>query len=328
MFTRQQGVLTLVLALFTAGTGIDTGRLARAQSGPSAGPATPPSAAELGQRLRAHAVTADDFARSVFYTWTSPEQVAALRSSKTLLVATAQVGGRPSPFLRFLTERVKQRQPGHELAAVLSQHPQLQRRRYAWTSPFATVLGLGERSYGAALIQLVLRPQALIGRLDPQRAEPFFFVDLRGTPVALAEVLKTPERIAAIYHVRPPRPQEPTDFVPFREYILCNEAMIQSWEVDTDAIRARLASEVALLQALRPHFAGLAEKEAARSAVPAWAGVAAEAPLAAQWRAALAFDNRKYRPRPANLDQIVAGLLRYQATGSALTYAPVANAAR
>lgn len=296
------------------------------------------TAAELAARLRAHQVSTDDFARSVFYTWTTPVQIEALRSSRTLLVATAQSTGRPSPFLRLLQEIKDKDSPndGRELAALLLDHPQLQRRRYAWTSPFATVLGLGERTYGEALIEVVLRPESIIGRVmrPAQRAKrqsspstspnlpssAFTFVDLHGNPVAASEVLAHPERLAAIFHVRPPSPQEPSDFVPFREYILCNEAMVKAWSVGTPAIRERLLAETSLLQALRSHFAALPRAESATSAVAAWSGVAAAAPLAAQWRAALAFDNRRYRPLPGNLEQIAAGLTRYDSTQPPISY--------
>jgi hypothetical protein len=275
---------------------------------------------KLGERLSAHIVRSDEFARSVFYTWTSPEQVEALRSSHALLVATAGSSGRASPFVRLLSELKKPPQAGHELAELLLSHPQLIRRRYAWTSPFATVLGLGERSYGEALIEVVLRPEAIIGRLSrpPPGGQPFAFADLQGRPVPASEVLAHPERLAAIYHLRPPGPQEPSDFVPFREYILCNEAMVLSWSVGTDAIRARLDSERELLRELGPHFAKLPPSETSRSAVAAWSQVPADAPLSQKWRAALAFDNRRYRPLAKNLEQIIAGLSRYNATPPAL----------
>lgn len=316
MKTARAGLLLWPIALAAAYG-------AAAANVPAAAVLAPSLAAEeLGLRLRAHQVSTDDFARRVFYTWTSPAQVAALRSSHTLLWATAQSSGRPSPFLRLLSELRSPRQAGHELAALLLDHPLLQRRRYAWSSPFATVLGLGERTYGEALIEVVLRPEAIIGRLSRPRRQgpPLAFVDLRGNPVPDSEVLAHPERLAAIFHVRPPDPQEPTDFVPFREYILCNESMVLSWSVGTDALRARLDAEAALLRALRSHFSTLTQKEYAASAYPSWSGVAADAPLVAQWRAALAFDNRKYRPLPGNLDLIIAGLARYDPTLPALTY--------
>lgn len=271
-------------------------------------------------RLRSHAVTYKDFARSVFYTWTSPEQVAALRTSKTLLVSTANSGvGRASPFIRMLRERVQKRQPGHEVASLLLDHPALEKRRYAWTSPYATVLGLGDRTYGTELIQVTLLPSARIVRFDPEAANPFAFVNLRGEPVPYTVGIATPEAIGAIYHVRT---RGPSDFLPFREFILCSEAMVQSFSVATDEIRARVNEEKALMNALRPHFATLPAADVQRSFVPAWSGIAADAPLLKHWQAAAAFDNRKYRAQVKNLDKIIAGLDAYGGSGPPFTYTP------
>lgn len=271
-------------------------------------------------RLHSHVVTHKDFARSVFYTWTSPEQVATLRSTKTLLVSTANSGrGRASPFIRMLRDLVQKRQPGHEVASLLLDHPALEKRRYAWTSPYATVLGLGERTYGTELIQVKLLPSARIVRFDPDAAIPFVFVDLRGNPVQYTDGIATPERIGAIYHVRT---RGPSDFLPFREFILCSEAMVQSFSVATDEIRARVGEEKALLNALRPHFVALPAADALRSVVPAWSGISDDAPLLRQWQAATAFDNRKYRAQAKNLDKIIAGLDAYGGSGPPFTYTP------
>lgn len=268
-------------------------------------------------RLRTHVVTHKDFARSVFYTWTSPEQITALRTSKTLLVMKANSGeGRPSPFIRMLRERVQKKQPGHEVASLLLDHPALEKRRYAWTSPYATVLGLGERTYGTELIKVTLHPSARIVRFDPEAAEPFVFVDLHGQPVPYTDGVAAPERIGAIYHVRT---RGPSDFVPFREYILCSEAAVQSFSVATDEIRARVAEEKALMNALRPHFAALSGADSQRGAVPSWSGIPEGAPLLKQWQAAAAFDNRKYRAQAKNLDKIIAGLDAYGGSGPPFT---------
>lgn len=311
---RRLGIAALLL-LGAVGPALAQGggeKVAAVAPGPSA-----PGALELAARLRPHVVTHDDFARSVFYTWTSAEQIAALRSTKTLLVARAATNVRNSPFLRGLTERVQRHQAGEKVAALLLQHPALDRRRYAWTSPFATVLGLGERSYGSALIKVGLRPEAVIVRFDPESSAPFVFVDLHGQAVPESAVLAAPERLGAIYHVRT---RGPSDFVPFREYILCNEGMILSFAVATADIRARLAAESELLRSLRPAFAQLRPAESAKSAVPAWVKLPAEATLLATWRAALAFDNRKYRPQPAHVDKILAALAAYDGSGVPLEH--------
>lgn len=285
----------------------------------TAAAAAGPAAAEVAARLFAHVVTDADYARGTFYTWTSPQQIAALRSSKTLLVATATSGGRPSPFLRRLAELVEKKAPGWKLAELLLSHPKLERRRYAWTSPFATVLGLGERSYGTTLIKVDLRPEAIIARFAPDSGLPFSFVDQRGQAVAEAEVLAAPERLGAIYHVRT---RGPSDFVPFREYILCNEGMVASFAAATPEIRARLDEEARLLRDLQPAFAALPPRLANQSAVAGWAKISADAPLLVRWWGAMPFDNRKYRPQPKNLEKILAALAAYDPAGEPLTHSP------
>ena len=320
LWTATSARLGLAVALLAGAPPATLAREVPAAGSPSAPAAL--SEVELAGRLRPHVVTHEDFARSVFYTWTSPEQIAALRSSKTLLVARATAASRNSPFLRGLAERVQRHQSGDRIAALLLNHPALDRRRYAWTSPFATVLGLGERSYGTALIKVVLRPEAVLARFDPERSPPFVFVDLQGRAVPEAAVLAAPERLGAVYHVRT---RGPSDFVPFREYILCSEAMVLSFAVATDELRERLAAETALLRSLRGAFAKLPQAESAKSAVPLWPQLPDPAPLVASWRAALAFDNRKYRPLPANLDKIIAALAAYDGSGAPLVHTVAAQ---
>lgn len=315
IWTAARARLGLAVVLLAGAPLTALARSASAAGSPGAAAALAED--ELVARLRPHVVTHEDFARSVFYTWTTPEQIAALRSSKTLLVARANPISRNSPFLRGLAERVQRHQSGDKIAALLLEHPALDRRRYAWTSPFATVLGLGERTYGTALIKVVLRPEAVLARFDPERSPPFIFVDLQGKPVPEAAVLAAPERLGAVYHVRT---RGPSDFVPFREYILCNEAMVLSFAVATDDLRERLAAEAALLRSLRGAFAKLPRGEPAKSAVPAWPQLPATASLLASWRGALAFDNRKYRPLPANLDKIIAALAAYEGSGDPLVH--------
>ncbi|MFY0541323.1 hypothetical protein [Nannocystis pusilla] len=188
------------------------------------------------------AVHHDDFARRVLYTWTTPPQIDALRRSRRLLVADSDVGER-SPYLRALDGLVD----AHPLAAILRDHPGHRRRRYAWTSPFATALGLGERRYGDALVRIDLAEDALVVGFRPHAAEPFVLEDMSGEPVDLAVALADPGRIGAVYHVR----DGPADPIAFREYIVCNESQVAAWSVATPDIRARLDAELALLESLR-----------------------------------------------------------------------------
>jgi hypothetical protein len=251
--------------------------------------ATPIDAA--GQ-LAALAVTDDDFYRPVLYTWTTAESIARLRNSHQLLVATITTGGFVSPYLRALIGVAGRGGTGHDVAQMLLTNSQLSRRRYAWPAPFATVLGLGPRTYGTELIRVELARDAWVGRFEPSAAEPFRFVDATNADVPIADVLTHPERIGAVFHV------QPRATVPFREFVICNPAMVASWQVATPTVRDELDTERAMLAAL------------AHDSTGAWIR---------QWHAALAFDNARYRPTPDALAALARTLAASAPTGAPLT---------
>jgi hypothetical protein len=275
----------------------------------------PPEIAEvvptLADRLDARAVTDDDFARARLFSWTSPAQIEMLRSSRVLLTADASTGGRMSPYSRLVAELA----PRDPVAKLLRDDPRLRARRYAWPSPYATVLGRGPERYGTALVRIELRSDALIARLDPSGQPPFAFVDLRGDNVPIATVLDDPSRIAAIFHVQT---QSGTP-ARFREYVVVNEAMIDRWEVGTDAIAAQVADDIALLQALAEGpFADLPDAHTRWPASPRWRSKPAHANMVTRWHATLAFDNVRYRPTPDNLAATIAALRDYDPAGAPL----------
>jgi hypothetical protein len=245
--------------------------------------------------LAGFAVTDTDFVRPVLYTWTSPGQIAALRGSHVLLTATSAAGGFVSPFLRELAIVATGTSSGRDLARLLLVNPTLARRRYAWPAPFATVLGLGARSYGTSLIRIELRSDAWTGRFDPTAADPLRFVDAAGATVATADVLAHPDRIGAIFHVRTERGAQ------IREYVVCNEAMIAGWSIATPEIRAEVDRELAMLASV------------------ARAGELSPQTLAA-WRATLAFDTSRYQPTPRALSIIAEALAAYDPAGAPLSY--------
>jgi len=245
------------------------------------------------QSLRRHAVTDDDFARRVLYTWTTPQQVDALRAHPKLLTATSYQGSGPSRFVLDLEDALK----SDPIAKVVLLHPSLARRRYAWPSPFATRMGLAGRGYGDALIRIVLKPGAHLARFAP--GEPWSIVDVDGNKVEKLD----PEKLAAVFHVRYAK----TATAPFREYVVCNEAQIASWSVGTEEIRAEIDAEKALLSSLP-----------AMTMAPAWKTLPSDAPLGAVWHAALAFDNERYEP--GAIPAIVTALGTYNPTPPALAH--------
>lgn len=267
----------------------------------------------LEERLDAWAVTADDFVRSELYTWTTPAQIEALRAGGPLLVADA--GEDPSPFNRVLLTMVASRGPGHEIAALLEHGPGLTKRRYAWPNPFATVLGKGPRTYGEALIRVELSPDAVIARLEPEAVPPWSFFDAQGRPVSRQVVLDDPLRLGAIYHLQARAGQS----IPFREVVLCNEAMIARWSVGTPAIAERIARERALVADLvTGPFAALSDSTLAWAAWPQWVDPERAPTLLSRWHRTLAFDNVRYRPSATALARLDQALADYDPTGPAI----------
>jgi hypothetical protein len=262
----------------------------------AAAPATATASATASSlTLTEIAVTDDDFYRPVLYTWTTQESIDALRSSRKLLVATAKSGNSTSPLNRELEGTAMHEGSGRRIATLLTSHPDLIRRRYAWTAPYATVLGLGDHGYGNALIRIELQKDAWIGRYDPTAKSPFRFVDREGNLIDNATVAMSPSRIAALFHVRNNIP------VPYREFIVCNESMVASWSVATPDIRNELDREISMLQSLRTTL-----------------GSPIDATLALSWKHAGAFDNAKYRLGLRQIDSIIERLRAWIPAGDAI----------
>ena len=283
----------------------------------------PPQAhSSLEQRLDKRAVTDERYARRDLYSWTTVDQIKKLRETKTLLVATAKTHGAPSPYSRLLSRLASGNGQTAEIAKLLAQHPGLTKRRYAWPSPFATAVPLGERSYGHALVHIVLKDGALVVKLDPLEKDPFSFVDTNGQSTPIADALEHPERIAAVFHIR----RKPEGGPRFREYIVCNEAMIARWSIGTPHERTIVTEDAAIIaELLQSPLISALGKDDALDANSAWAKASDKPTLLDAWRAALAFDSPKYKPSPTTLAAIAASLAAYDPAGEPLDHAPTVD---
>jgi hypothetical protein len=264
--------------------------------------------------LRDAAVTDAAYAKRVLYSWTTREQAATLRTKKTLLLATELPSG-PTPYVELLQKTAASSGPDADLARLLLIHPSLRLRRYAWSRPWPTRLGLTDRDYGDQLVRVVLVPDAVIARFDPTRPDAFDLRDLDERPVPLGEILASPARLAAVLHVRA------GDGTPVahREYVLCNESMVAEWSLATTAVREAIAEDGALLDTLAR--ADLPTGPAA----PLWHPRAADLDTrdpAALYATALAFDNDRYRARPENLRAAADVVRRSEQDGPPLVVTP------
>lgn len=190
--------------------------------------------------------------------------------------------------------RLRQRRgPPASIAAALLEDPSLSRYRYAWASAFPTARGFQGVSYGASLIRLVLREEALILRLDPRDSQVFRLYDSAQREVPIELFAREKARVGAVYHVR----RHPEVPVSFREYIACNPAMLASWSIATASACAELREERALVT-LAQRVTFTPERVPERF----WRGtnVTSVTPATA-WARAMATAAAHYLPTPENL---------------------------
>ena len=270
--------------------------------------------------LAAFALRHDEFARRTLYSWTTAAQVGELRADPTLLTRAATVEGEPGRA----SEVIQLHAGSDPLAALLAQ-PRFETKRFGWSNAWATLRGFGGESYGDHLLRITLREQAWLGKLIVGRdgSIEWAFADIHGNAVAAADVLRSPERLAAVYFLDQRGAGCGTlgsGGSAFREYFLCNEAMLESYALYTPEIRAELERSISALAGLRQALvegrcssiddcwpdAALAEWGAAAGAQPA---------LAAGYLAALAFPGPEYSPTPANIAELLRllGLVPFEA---------------
>lgn len=216
---------------------------------PGPAPSARPTAEELAQRFSLLAVDPALPAQRALFTWTTTAQVEAMRREGRLLVQRESPTQGPSFFHQVLGQHRDE-----PLAALLLDEA-FARVRFAWPVPWATLHGPAGESYGDALVLVTLRAEAVVASLRRSDGRFHRVESLTHEPVSLAELEARPERLAAVFFVDDVDERERA---PYREYVLVNEAMIESFEVGTELVRdatRRMAAElrkVAELTSLPP----------------------------------------------------------------------------
>jgi hypothetical protein len=238
-----------------------------ASAGRSAESAPPsplaPSAEEVAlARLAPYAIDDDRFARRTLYSWTTSEQVAALRRRPALLTRTESCTFGRSFYQQVIDARAAR---GDTVAQLLA-GPAFTRLRFAWPSAWPTVVApdaspapsgavptaaAGDLPYGDQLLRVELRDMAVVARFDSRRG--WAFADVEGHAIPPAEALARPERIAAVYFVNHGDVADAEGRVrePYREYVLVNESQIARWSIGGDEARAEIAASIDALEAVR-----------------------------------------------------------------------------
>ncbi len=198
----------------------------------------------------------------IFFSWTTEEQAAELRAGETLFSRSEREGmGRGYAFTA-LAEWVETRSeldseyyvPRVELARLIGDELFVT-ARYAWTNTWAARLGWPGEEYGDQLLRIELEPDAWIVQFDGSMLE---VLDQNDVAVPIEEALAQPERIGALYFLRT---NEAGGFYcdtfgaiggggGYREFVLGNLAMVREWSLGTEAIRAALDDDIAMLEQL------------------------------------------------------------------------------
>jgi hypothetical protein len=205
--------------------------------------------------------------------------------------------------------------PDRVLLAQLLSGPAFEKARYAWPEPWATRAGWPDETYGDQLVRIVLRPEAWLARY---RSSTLDVVDMSNQPVPIADALAHPERLAGVFFVKDRATGGPRCGGSFqgggdgyREFIIGNEAMVEEWSLGTAEIRARVESDIELLQTFFERVRPCPPSYDANSwnidVVCGWSGTPSGSELGA-YQAALAIPSPGYIPSAVALVTLIETL--------------------
>ena len=297
-------------------------------------PAAPSASAAAGPAVNPLGVLAPCFvmhesaATRELFTWTTDDQVEALKKNPTLLTRSES----PDHGVSFFDAAMDGRAQAGDKVAKLVRTLAFAKARFAWPHAWPTVLGFAGESYGERLIRVLLKRESLIA-IVRDGSPGSRIVDVDGADRSEEDLLRHPELLAAVYFVH----DAPTATfgapgqrrLHYREFVLVNESRIELYETGTPAVFTELDRGIAVAEAM---FRWAESKgqvpmdlDAFDSAASqlVWPGHAAEqrAPLNA-YIASLAFPNELYLPNAANLRGLVSKLSSVPRTAPAFSHAP------
>jgi hypothetical protein len=246
-------------------------------------------------------------ARRVLYSWTTAEQLEELRTDPVLLTRTEQAGlGRGYAFTSIDELAARGSAPENQLLSQLG-NELFQEARYAWPSPWATRMGFPGEDYGDRLVEITLKPEALI--VVVRDMVGMAVIDLQNQIVPVEDALGQLERIGAVYFLRTEIAGSGTFRScsgGYREFIVGNEAMVERWAIETEDMRARIEADAAridgFLELLRGSVPAVNPATFADQVACQWDyGAASEVDI---YYRALALASELYLPRPAELTSI------------------------
>jgi hypothetical protein len=237
----------------------------------------------------------------------------------------------------FYDRTMEERWTAGDKIAGLLRAPAFLKARFAWPAAWATLLGWPGEKYGTELIEVRLKPEAWIAMFRTSTAT-WEVRDLKGTVIANDELLKRPDRIAAVHFVHdavgPPgtapgaRVRVGEGREAYREYVLCNESMIESWSVGTQSIATEISAGADVVEAVAKYFAARPppaqrqDRWNAHVALLIWAELAPATQPKELYEAALAFPNTNYMIDPDALQKLALQMRALKMRGAGTTHKP------
>ncbi|MFN3202069.1 MAG: hypothetical protein ACE366_26925 [Bradymonadia bacterium] len=232
--------------------------------------ALPAEAASPAKLLEDQVVLSANPTTRVLYTWTTKEQIFALRHGAPLLERARSPRHGLSRFDRALRATTKDQQ--HPLHAHLLSDGYMS-RRFAWAQPWGTLLGWGEETYGDQLIRIELKPEALVASVQTGDRPRRWLTHPHGQPTPRPSAAEDVGKIGAVFHIHEggrycgpsthklvgtmmvrEAPAECVEVGTFgsesrfyREYILFDPAQIARWSYGDRQCRAALRADIELV---------------------------------------------------------------------------------
>lgn len=259
----------------------------------------------------------------VLYSWTTLEQARELQAGTDLLNRTERPGAGPGHAIEFLSNGFYPPTEEEQQLVDLLVSPAFARVRYAWPHAWATRMGWPAteegpaESYGNQLLRMTVKAEALWVVFVERR---LWVVDGTGARMTIADALGAPERVVGIYFQKDRSAAEVGCGGSFgfnlrgsayREFILMNPGMIESWELGTAAIRKVVADDIERLERLFTAARGCSavtatfQEWAAGVICSDWQGSDSEL---GEYESALALMNSLYLPRPQQIVDIISTL--------------------
>jgi hypothetical protein len=214
---------------------------------------------------RSYTVSLKDFGKKVFYSWTTPSQIKELRGDDDFLSRSESPTKGKALYDIILSDTAFDKYP----MATILRREQFAKKRFAWIDGWATVMGWEGENYGDQLLKITLKDSAIVVAFYPYCDAPdstfgkhFAYSDANGNRLSEKYVLQHQNQIAAVYFSAikigsrtqtegsyKPKKMDSTE-IHYREYIICNEKMIEHWEYGTPSVKKKMNEEINFLNEL------------------------------------------------------------------------------